>query len=348
MALTPRRSTHALASAGFSATLAGLTMLMLVAPSSPARADECTAIAERIASLREAHDLTALDAAFAAASRADSPCSDKARYCIGRSAALGYVAELYALSRKEQNRGGAAPPDEMEALLARGRNLGAPWQLLVALGDLQLDQAKAAHDGARYGEAALDYQLALLELTDEPACLEYGEPPAASARQIGEIYEHMSTALLLAAPIKLATSKCSVCQWAFLSPIRDFTPAVRPLPITFAANSVEPTAEGRAAIAALLQCINARKLPRIVLSGHADQTGSADFNLKLSDRRLATVERMLKEGGFAGTVVKEPKGKSEPYQSGDLASYAPEEIQRLNRRIELRAFAAGEAPSCSR
>jgi outer membrane protein OmpA-like peptidoglycan-associated protein len=308
--------------------------------------DACTAVAERITAARQARDLAALAASFNEASV--SPCSEKARFCLGRSVALGYVAEVYARSKKEEGSTRPdPPPEEMNELLTKGRSFGAPWQLLVAIGDLHLDRAKGAHDAVLYGQAAYDYQLALFDLNDQPACLDFGEPPAPVAAQISDVYQRMSTALLLAAPIKIATSKCSVCQWAFLSGIRGFTPTARALPITFASNSSDPTPEGREAIAALLECLKAQKMPRIVLSGHTDQSGSAAVNLTLSSRRLATVQQLLKQGGYTGTIVLEPKGKSEPYKAGDLGSYSQEEILRLNRRIELRAFAAGEAPSCS-
>jgi outer membrane protein OmpA-like peptidoglycan-associated protein len=330
------------------AALACVAGLSATAPSQHrAHADDaCAAVAERITVARQARDLAALAASFDEASV--SPCSEKARFCLGRSIALGFVAEVYARSRKEDGSSRSdAPSEEMNDLLTKGRNFGAPWQLLVAVGDLHLDRARGAHDPALFGQAAYDYQLALFDLNGEPACPEYGEPPAPVAPQIAEVYQRMSTALLLAAPIKIATSKCSVCQWAFLSGIRGFTPMARSLPITFASNSADPTPEGREAIAALLECLKAQKLPRIVLSGHTDQTGSAAFNMTLSNRRLAAVQQLLKQGGYTGTIVLEPKGKTEPYNGGDLGGYSQEEILRLNRRIELRAFAAGEAPSCS-
>jgi outer membrane protein OmpA-like peptidoglycan-associated protein len=307
--------------------------------------DACAAVAERIAAARQARDLPALAASFDETSV--SPCSEKARFCLGRSIALGYVAEVYVRSKEGGASRSDPPSEEMNDLLTKGRTFGAPWQLLVALGDLHLDRARGAHDPALFGQAAYDYQLALFDLNDQPACLDFGEPPAPVASQIADVYQRMSTALLLAAPIKIATSKCSVCQWAFLSGIRGFTPMARPLPITFASNSSDPTPEGREAITALLECLKAQKLPQIVLSGHTDQVGSAAFNKTLSSRRLAAVQQFLKQGGFAGKIVLEPKGKSEPYEGSDLSGYSQEEVLRLNRRIELRAFAAGEAPSCS-
>ncbi|HEY6257110.1 MAG TPA: OmpA family protein [Xanthobacteraceae bacterium] len=332
----------------FAAALACTVGLVALVPlPRHARADDtCGAIAQRIATARQARDLAALTKALAGVSGPESSCSEKARYCLGRSVALGYLAEVYARSPQKEAAGAKASPDELEALLATARSYGAPWQLLVALADRKLERAKAAHDPALYGAAAYDYQLALLDLRDDPACADYGEPPPPVAPQIAEIHQRMSTALLLAAPIKIATGKCSICQWAFLSAIRNFTPSVRPLPITFNSNRSEPTAEGREAIAALVECLNAQKPPQIVLSGHTDEVGSASFNMKLSAERLATVQRLLQQGGFAGKILLEPKGKSEPYKAGDLSEYSEAERQRLNRRIELRAFAEGEAPTC--
>ena len=332
-------------SAAVLACAAGLFVLVSL-PQGAHADDACTAVAERITAARQARDLAALTTSFQEAARPESSCSEKGRYCLGRSVALGYVAEVYAREKKEPGAADAQP-GETEGLLTTARTFGAPWQLLVASADAHLDRARAAHDPALYGAAAYDYQLALIDLGGDAACLDYGEPTAPTAPQIGEIYGRMSTALLLAAPIKIATTKCSVCQWAFLSGIRNFTPAVRPLPITFESNRSDPTPEGRDAIAALLECLKAQKLPRIVLSGHTDQVGSAAFNKGLSSDRLNAVQRLLRQGGFAGNIVLEPKGKSEPYGGDGLDGYSEEEVRRLNRRIELRAFAAGEAPSCS-
>jgi len=49
------------------------------------------------------------------------------------------------------------------AILDKGLAYGSPWQLRVGRGDLLLAHAKAAHDGALYSDASLDYQEALIE-----------------------------------------------------------------------------------------------------------------------------------------------------------------------------------------
>jgi outer membrane protein OmpA-like peptidoglycan-associated protein len=309
----------------------------------------CEAVAARITAARAAWDLPAATNAYEQGLKPESSCSERALFCLGRSTALVHLAEVYARAGAEKGTDSTLPDEalaDIEGLLRAGQRYGRPWQLLVALADYELERAKRAHDPALFSTAAFDYQLALFDLGDFPSCGDYGEPPDPTGTQIAQVYQRMSTALLLASPLKIATSRCSVCQWAFLAGIRNFTPSVRPLPITFDPNRSEPTPEGRQAIASLLDCAKAQRLPRIVLSGHTDDVGSARFNMRLSAERLASVERLLKQGGFTGEIVLEPKGKSEPYDSNGLGGYSQDEIKRLNRRIELRALAAGEAPSC--
>jgi outer membrane protein OmpA-like peptidoglycan-associated protein len=307
---------------------------------SHAAARTCEAVATDIAAARKAGDVDRLAVLWSEAKASDTACEEKSLYCLGQSIALGHLEVAYA-------RGdGGAKPEEIAPLLDKGLAYGSPWQLRVGRGDLTLARAKAGHDGGLYSDAALDYQEALIAIGEPPLCVAFGEAPRPAVGDIAPIYQRMTTALLLAKPVKVATTKCAPCQWLFIAGVAGFTPAVRPLPITFASDSVTPTPEGMEAVAALLDCIKAGGYSRVVLSGHTDQIGTAAYNLTLSRQRLETVRKLFVDGGFAGEIVIEAKGKSEPYAPVD-AGYSPTEVRQLNRRIELRDATVGENQSCS-
>jgi outer membrane protein OmpA-like peptidoglycan-associated protein len=304
-------------------------------------AGDCSSIATSVAEARKTTDLDALDRLVAQADKTDSACSAPARACLGRDAALG----LLDAAKAKASAGGSSA--DVAALIERGRRLASPWQLLAASGDALLDEAKAKHDAKVYGEASLTYQLALLDAEATPSSCSAPDASAQPSKQALErIYSKMSTALLLASPVKVATSRCGACDWLFLAGVGGFTPPTRPLPITFAEGGVQPTPEGAQAIAALLQCTKGAGWKRIVISGHTDDIGPDADNMRLSGKRLDAVKQLLVAGGFDGEVVLEPKGKSEAYPIDPADQYAADEIRRLNRRIELRE--AQTAAECNK
>ncbi|MCB1188356.1 OmpA family protein [bacterium] len=70
---------------------------------------------------------------------------------------------------------------------------------------------------------------------------------------------------------------------------------------------------------------------RIEIQGHTDNTGSADYNLKLSDRRVATVREFLILFGIdPARMISKGYGLSRPVATNDT-----EEGRALNRRVEL-------------
>lgn len=65
--------------------------------------------------------------------------------------------------------------------------------------------------------------------------------------------------------------------------------------------------------------------------GHTDNTGSADYNLDLSQRRADAVAAELRAGGVSsGRIVAYGRGESQP-----VASNLTEEGRAQNRRVEI-------------
>lgn len=109
-----------------------------------------------------------------------------------------------------------------------------------------------------------------------------------------------------------------------------------PVPIMFDYNAATLTAEGDRAARLLLEYVTLRRLSRVALSGHADERGSDDYNVALSRERLDAVAKILREGGYTGSLDLVPKGKSEPYMGVDRSKFSGEALYQLDRRVELR------------
>ena len=106
-------------------------------------------------------------------------------------------------------------------------------------------------------------------------------------------------------------------------------------PITFAYDSTDFTPVGRRGAAALSDFLREQRLASAMLSGHADERGSDAYNMELSQRRLDSVARYLRDSGYAGKLVLVPKGRSEPFHSPERWKLSREDALQLDRRVEL-------------
>jgi outer membrane protein OmpA-like peptidoglycan-associated protein len=108
-----------------------------------------------------------------------------------------------------------------------------------------------------------------------------------------------------------------------------------PVPITFVYNEPTFTVEGVKAAGLLAEYLRLRKLDAVVLSGHADERGSDQYNMELSWQRLESVARYLRDNGYTGKLQLLPKGKTEPYTGVDRNHLPKEQVFQLDRRVEL-------------
>ena len=144
---------------------------------------------------------------------------------------------------------------------------------------------------------------------------------------------------MLSPRFDLARTKAGDCGGIFLEKVRGIAVEAIPVPITFAYAKADFTAEGQKAAGALLQCLREKNLPAIVLTGHTDAHGSDGYNMDLSAHRLAVVQDYLKAGGYTGALRLIPMGKRDPFQPDDVTQHSPDEIDQMNRRVELRETA---------
>ena len=109
-----------------------------------------------------------------------------------------------------------------------------------------------------------------------------------------------------------------------------------PVPLKFVFREATLTEEGRRAADLLLEYLLLKQLPSVTLTGHADERGTAAFNLSLSAERLQTVANFLRAGGYAGKLILIPKGDTEPFTGIDRRLFSRADLYDLDRRVELR------------
>ena len=105
--------------------------------------------------------------------------------------------------------------------------------------------------------------------------------------------------------------------------------------ILFATNSSDLQSVARENISRLAVILNKYEDTNILVEGHTDSTGSADYNQQLSEKRAGSVANYAKGQGVAGgcfTVVG--YGKTQPVMSNSTA-----EGRQANRRVEIAIFA---------
>ncbi|RPH92696.1 MAG: OmpA family protein [Calditrichaeota bacterium] len=101
--------------------------------------------------------------------------------------------------------------------------------------------------------------------------------------------------------------------------------------VNFEYNSADLNAEARMNLGQVAQSLIANPNARVLIVGHTDNTGSADFNLRLSFERAEAVKLYLIAMGVSeDRMMTEGRGSSEP-----VASNATEEGRSQNRRIEF-------------
>ena len=101
-------------------------------------------------------------------------------------------------------------------------------------------------------------------------------------------------------------------------------------PVRFEFNESRLTADAQARLQAIAECIKTEKF-RLRLEGHADERGTEEFNLQLSNRRAASVKRFLTDLG-----VKDSELETVGYgENRPAVAQSNEDAWAQNRRVEL-------------
>ncbi len=274
--------------------------------------------------------LSALSQRFDDTALPDPGCGDRVAHCVGLKLSLAFVDRAYGLL-------GQDPPDMEGArtFLQKGKTQGGPWQLLVALGDVEAALARQTNDTTLYRSAASNLQFALNQIVEPPLCSAFGEIRP-TGEELARIRRRAQEAVMLSPHFEIARTRGGECGGIFLDTTRGVDVEPVPVPITFEYDKSVLTDEGKKAASALLECLKSKNLTEITLSGHTDLHGGDTYNMDLSAKRLSAVQALLKAGGYAGVVHLVPKGKREPFQPDDPGQHSQAEIDQLNRRVELR------------
>ena len=89
-------------------------------------------------------------------------------------------------------------------------------------------------------------------------------------------------------------------------------PDIVPVPIKFVFREAVFTEDGGKAAQLLLEYVLLEKLPSLRLTGHADERGTSDFNLKLSADRLTTVANFLRQVAMQANSNSFPRATLNP------------------------------------
>lgn len=94
---------------------------------------------------------------------------------------------------------------------------------------------------------------------------------------------------------------------------------------------IELSDEERTYISQVLQYLRSHSLAKLQLTGHTDDVGEPDNNLKLGQERAETVKSYFEAFGLdSGRIVAGSKGESAP-----IATNSTTEGRQMNRRVEV-------------
>lgn len=103
-------------------------------------------------------------------------------------------------------------------------------------------------------------------------------------------------------------------------------------PVRFGFNDASVPSEAQGQLQQLAQCIKGGQQGKITLAGHADERGTEEYNLQLSNRRAASVKKYLTDLGVpAKQLDAVGYGETQPANQG-----SDEEAWSENRRVEFR------------
>jgi len=101
-------------------------------------------------------------------------------------------------------------------------------------------------------------------------------------------------------------------------------------PVHFGFNEYSLSSDSRGRLEQIADCIKKQGL-RVTLEGHADERGTEEYNLQLSNKRAAAVKKYLVDLGVQGGKLDTVGyGENRPVQQG-----SNEEAWAANRRVEF-------------
>jgi outer membrane protein OmpA-like peptidoglycan-associated protein len=239
---------------------------------------------------------------------------------------LGVAQQMMARGR---------PVADYEGLLLSAQLPEVLWQASATLGEVRFGER-------RFVDAAQAYDLAVEIIKNETLT-----PTPPSKYDIQGLIDRSGEARLLAASgadsgggekfVKTAKDQRDGTIGGFYSrSVRGIVPRAIPVPITFEYRLTTFTSVGQDAARELLEALQEQKPSSIMLVGHTDVRGTAEFNMKLSRDRADAVASFLKQNGLDIPIETQGAGANEPMHLSDTSGLTEEDIYALNRRVEWR------------
>src|SRR5262249_53422791 len=227
------------------------------------------------------------------------------------------------------------PVNDFERLLSAADSPEVLWQASATLGEVRFGQR-------RFADAAQAYDRAIEIIKNETFT-----PTSPPKFDIGGLVDRSAQARLLAANgvgagggevfVKTARDQRDGTLGGFYSrSVRGIVPRAVPVPVTFEYRKSSFTEVGDEAARELLGALREQRPSHIVLIGHTDIRGTAEFNLRLSRERADALAIFLRKNGLNIQVDTVGKGASEPMQLSDTSGLTQDDIFALNRRVEWR------------
>lgn len=227
---------------------------------------------------------------------------------------------------------------------------GMHWAVQALRGDL------AAKKGDR-GEAAKMYNAAIDTIGDpqqtvqNEALVPVAEQLAALAQENMMLAGSMessvtrggeSTGVMAMASRGLSVEKVKADP-AYQAPVEEYNVVTEAaayvdsvfLPIRFDFDSDRLDAAGTKEALRLSEFIKANKVGTLVITGHTDDVGDANYNLDLSARRAESLADFLLSDGVYAHITIVGKGESAPPLYSDASAYSQEELRTIARRVEV-------------
>jgi OmpA-OmpF porin, OOP family len=290
-----------------------MLVVLIAVVGRPAHAADCNPWEPALRVAESAGDADKAAALFSDAENSQACSGEELRH-LGRTAALAFYRKAYV-----QQLAAA----EQDSLLREGMKFGRPWQLTASVGDLE-------HAAGKFEEAARLYQEALDDIRDAVA-----NPKPPPAEMIAAIVKKAEEALLLSNVYVKRVDRNGAPSGLACPIFRGFEVKKTALPIEFVYRETTFTPKGQDAANDLVDYLTRQGSPAVHLIGHTDPRGSDEFNQKLSEQRALAVADFLRRKGYGGAITNSGRGKSERFQVDDPGRYSEEQLNQLDRRVEL-------------
>lgn len=225
------------------------------------------------------------------------------------------------------------PSQEYEHILSDAARPGVLWQAAATLAEVRFGER-------RFAEAALGFDAAIEIVKNETVT-----PVAPSKFEIQELVDRAAVSRLLEAnagsahqpPTYVAApddKRDGALGGFFSGAVRGIVPHALPLPITFDTNKATLTPVGEAAVRDLTRAIREQQPAKVLVVGHTDARGDAEYNLKLSKDRAEAVAAFMRQNGIDAPIEAAGVGFNEPLRIEDSNGLTQDDIFALNRRVE--------------